>query len=275
MLKMVVEREKMTGKMSGIHHIGDLEGYDMNPYSMLFASSGSLAYYTTLFHFQHYPELINPLCFIKAPRWVYLAYKMIRSMSPYLLDRIQLFDSISYQSELLKEIQSDQLPNFYGGNCPYSGELVTIPAKAVPECRYYQFDKENEPKPDDLLHLKVNAGRRKLVHIHISESPTKLSWYFKTDGELEFGIFHKPHNIEEHEDHEKSKLEVENLRMVTPWFRLGAKLVPERGSHVCDQTGSYFLIFCNRNSWFSRRNVFLHFKTGRNSKRITERTLSM
>lgn len=43
MLKVVNDREAQTGRLSAIHSIMDIKGYEMNPWTIMFASNGQMA----------------------------------------------------------------------------------------------------------------------------------------------------------------------------------------------------------------------------------------
>lgn len=64
MLRKVMEQEERTNKLSSLRHVVDMAGYEINPFTMVFVSSGTLAYYSQLFHFENYPELVSD-------RWIW------------------------------------------------------------------------------------------------------------------------------------------------------------------------------------------------------------
>lgn len=52
-------QEEKTGRLSGIRHIVDMTGFEINPFTMVFATTGNLNYYSQLLHFENYPELVG------------------------------------------------------------------------------------------------------------------------------------------------------------------------------------------------------------------------
>lgn len=52
-------QEEKTGRLSSLRHIIDLNGYEINPFTMIFATNGTLTYFSQLLHFDNYPELVS------------------------------------------------------------------------------------------------------------------------------------------------------------------------------------------------------------------------
>lgn len=59
-----MEQEERTGCLSSLRHIVNMDGYEINPFTMVFVTSGTLAYYSQLFHFENYPELVSSVIVI-------------------------------------------------------------------------------------------------------------------------------------------------------------------------------------------------------------------
>lgn len=57
-----------------------MTGFALNPFSSSFVYSGTLSYYSQLFHYENYPELIYPIELVNIARWVQLPYRMIKGM---------------------------------------------------------------------------------------------------------------------------------------------------------------------------------------------------
>ena len=62
--------------MSGVHHVIDLTDFVINPFMMLFLNNGSLAYFTQLIHYEHYPELVTLTQIVNCARWMMVPYKV-------------------------------------------------------------------------------------------------------------------------------------------------------------------------------------------------------
>lgn len=92
----------------------------------------------------------------------------------------------------------------------------------------------------------------------------RLSWFFRTDGELFFGVFR-------HDDtstDEPQKRDLSTMHMAHPWLRVGARFVPERGRIESASAGVYYFVFCNRSSWFTKRQVHIVIDDGHQRRRI-------
>lgn len=116
MLRRVMKQEEATGKLSSLRHIVDLTGYEINPFTMLFVSSGALSYYSNLLHYEHFPELVVPVEIVNVPRWVHMPYKLIKTMMPAgFTDRFRLYDN-TFLDTIGKEMSLDNIPESLGGN---------------------------------------------------------------------------------------------------------------------------------------------------------------
>ena len=68
---------------------------------MLFVSSGMLAYYSQLFHFEHYPELVSPAEMVNISKWIHVPYRLAKTMMPTsFADRFRLHDDHFLQTLL-------------------------------------------------------------------------------------------------------------------------------------------------------------------------------
>ncbi|CAJ0938101.1 unnamed protein product, partial [Mesorhabditis belari] len=227
MLRRVMEHEEKTGKFSSLRHIIDLDGYDLNPFTMLFLSSGAMAYYTQLFHFEHYPELVSPCETVNIPGWVHMPYKLIRGMMPAgFTDRFKLYDK-KFLDILKEEIDVKNIPVTLGGE---NKDIRCVPAIKVPEEKYWQ------PTDNDILAVlesfPVPARRARHFIIEAKEGET-LSWYFRTDGDLYFGVFYQPSD----EAKQEKDLDSDSMELVYPFVKVAAKLVHERDTMKCLKSG--------------------------------------
>ncbi|CAJ0566955.1 unnamed protein product, partial [Mesorhabditis spiculigera] len=246
MLRKVMAHEEKTGKFSSLRHIIDLSGYDLNPFTMLFLSSGTMAYYTQLFHFEHYPELVSPCETVNIPSWVHMPYRLIKGMMPAgFTDRFKLYDK-KFLDILQEEINIKHIPTTLGGE---NQDIRCIPALKVPEEKYWQ-PSENEII-DLLENFHVPARRSRHFTVDAKEGET-LSWYYRTDGDLIFWRVFQPHHETKPEDKE---LDHENFELVYPFIKVAAKLVHERDSVKCNKEGRYFFLFCNKHAWLSKKTA--------------------
>ncbi|GMT32998.1 hypothetical protein PFISCL1PPCAC_24295, partial [Pristionchus fissidentatus] len=253
MLRLIMAQEAKTGKLSALHHIIDMAGYEINPFTMLFVSSGTLAYYSQLFHYENYPELVSPGSMVNIARWIWLPYKLVKPVMPAgFVDRFGIQDS-SFIHNLREEVGDEHIPVSLGGT---NTEIKCIPAVKKSEDEYWK------PKDtvvlDALESMHIAARKRKHVKVDVNEVGKKISWYFRTDGDVYFGVFFVEGSGEHIEEAKKEKeIDPDEMEMVYPYWKLTAKLVHERDEIVCEKTGRYYLVFGNEHSWLTKRGVDL------------------
>jgi hypothetical protein len=259
MLRHVMKQEEQTGKLSSLRHIVDLTGYEINPFMMIFVSSGTLSYYSNLLHYENFPELVYPVEIVNVTKWVHMPYKLVKTMMPAgFTDRFRLYDN-QFLDTLGKEMSIEDIPESLGGK---NKEIKCIPAVHIAQEDYWK------PPSDLLLTLlesfHVSAKKQKFFKIEIPENQQRktLSWYFKNDGDIFFGIFFDPTttssaavNGKKSVAKEEKDLETETKEMVLPFVKITAKFVHEFDYLDLEKPGSYYLLFCNRHSWLHRRNL--------------------
>lgn len=85
---------------------------------MLFVSSGTLSYYSQLFHYENYPELVNPIEMVNIAKWIHVPYKLIKTMMPAgFSERFRLHDG-HFLPTLTSEINIEHIPTSLGGKDP-------------------------------------------------------------------------------------------------------------------------------------------------------------
>ncbi|MCP9262926.1 hypothetical protein DINM_006294 [Dirofilaria immitis] len=250
LLRRVNQQEKKTGRLSGIKHIIDMNGYEINPFIMILTTNGNLAYLSRLLHFDNYPELINPVEMVNSPKWIHVAYKIARTMMPEsFVERFRLYNE-NFLSDLLKEIKIEDIPTNLGGK---NEEIHCQPAA------YEQYAKlESLESPGNLETIIISPGKRRLIYVDVKEKGNRLQWYFTTDGDINFG---PPYQIlssnESNDMRQEQDINIDELEMVYPWFKLAAKLVSEADSIECTRPGRYWIVICNKLSWIRRKTVNL------------------
>uniref|UniRef100_A0A914P5Z0 CRAL-TRIO domain-containing protein n=1 Tax=Panagrolaimus davidi TaxID=227884 RepID=A0A914P5Z0_9BILA len=220
MLRHVMKQEEQTGKLSSLRHIVDLTGYEINPFMMIFVSSGTLSYYSNLLHYENFPELVYPVEIVNVTKWVHMPYKLVKTMMPAgFTDRFRLYDN-QFLDTLGKEMSIEDIPESLGGK---NKEIKCIPAVHIAQEDYWK------PPSDLLLTL--------LEPFHVSAKKQK---FFK---------------IEIPENQQRKTLKTETKEMVLPFVKITAKFVHEFDYLDLEKPGSYYLLFCNRHSWLHRRNL--------------------
>jgi hypothetical protein len=95
-----------------------MNNYEINPFTMLFVSSGTLSYYSQLFHYENYPELVNPIEMVNIAKWIHVPYKLIKTMMPAgFSERFRLHDG-HFLPTLTSEINIEHIPTSLGGKDP-------------------------------------------------------------------------------------------------------------------------------------------------------------
>ncbi|CAI5456232.1 unnamed protein product [Caenorhabditis angaria] len=246
MLRQVMKQEAKTGKLSSLRHIVDMNGYEINPFTMVFVTSGTLAYYSQLFHFENYPELVVPVDMVNIARWIHVPYKLAKSMMPAgFSDKFRLHDS-HFMKTLNEDIHVDDIPTSLGGN---DKEIQFTGAQKVDPTDYWKPTNEKILETLESFHIPG----RKTRHITLNvTAPKTLSWYYSTDGDVYFGVFFEGEATNNNEENDPN---LDNMEMVYPWLKITAKLVHERDQVTLTRTGKYHIVFCNKHSWLSRRSV--------------------
>ncbi|KAI6173827.1 CRAL-TRIO domain and GOLD domain-containing protein [Aphelenchoides besseyi] len=252
MLRRVNKQEEATGRLSSLRHIVDMNNYEINPFTMLFVSSGTLSYYSNLFHYENYPELVNPIEMVNIAKWIHMPYKLIKTMMPAgFTDRFRLHDG-HFLPALQSEIDLEHIPVTLGGKNP---EQKCTPAVKLPQSEYWTVP---QPEIVKALHpLNISARKVKYFRIEVNEVPKTLSWYFTTDGDVYFGVFYEPHNQSKVTSgkYEKEEFDLDTKEMVYPWLKLTAKLVHEFDAIHCTRPGAYYVAFGNKHSWVMARHI--------------------
>uniref|UniRef100_A0A915JE39 CRAL-TRIO domain-containing protein n=1 Tax=Romanomermis culicivorax TaxID=13658 RepID=A0A915JE39_ROMCU len=279
LLKLVNDQERKTGQMSGHVCVVDMNDYDFNPLTLLFFNSGQMTHYINVFHYEHYPQLVYPIYAINVPKWLYLAYKMIKVLLPKdINDRVRILDH-NFRHTMRNEIDPKELPISLGGDMP-DDHLKTIPARKLSPDEYYlAHEHEEDPPLDHCLHLQVNARRRRFLPVECHSADMVIEYFFTSDAELNFAVFFDPAIVEPHktdqndrnrhsifsfgawkqnQHHSPNEIDTDQMVMIKPPFCVGARYAPERGVVPCDRPGTYYFVFCNKHCWMTRRNVYLH-----------------
>ncbi|CAD5229525.1 unnamed protein product [Bursaphelenchus okinawaensis] len=232
-----------------LRHIVDMNEYEINPFTMLFVSSGTLQYYSHLFHYENYPELVYPVEMVNIAKWIYVPYKIIKAVMPAgFADRFRLYDG-NYLPNLMNEINSEDIPETLGGKNKEIKCTSAVEPTDTWHCNVPQI-------VGNLETLVIHSRKLKYYKVEVTEAPTTLSWYFHTDSDVYFGVFFErndSNNAKKKKD--KEDLDTDSLDMVYPMFKLTAKLVHEFDSIECTENGTYYVVFGNKHSWIHKRTV--------------------
>ncbi|KAI1706359.1 CRAL/TRIO domain-containing protein [Ditylenchus destructor] len=251
MLRKVNKQEEKSGKLSSLRHIVDMNGYEINPFTMLFVSSGTLSYYSQLFHYENYPELVNPIELVNIAKWIQVPYKLIKAMMPAgFSDRFRLHDG-NFLQYLTSEISIEDIPTTLGGN---NEHIKCIPSDKRSPSKYWQPSDEID-LPESLETIHISPRKSKNFRISVDKENYLLNWYFRTDGDVYFGVFYEPLSAKSVKDDGKDVEWAESKEMVYPWLKLSAKLYHEYDALLLTKPGTYEIVFCNRHCWLNRRTI--------------------
>ncbi|PIC21602.1 hypothetical protein B9Z55_026377 [Caenorhabditis nigoni] len=247
MLRKVMEQEERTGCLSSLRHIVNMDGYEINPFTMLFVSSGTLAYYSQLFHFENYPELVTPVDMVNIATWIHVPYRLAKTMMPAgFSEKFRLHDK-HFLKTLTADIKPEDIPVSLGGT---DAEIKFENAEKVEPHRYWKVEKADLVEALEGFH--INTGKSRQVVINVTQAQRELKWYFATDADVYFGVFYEGdainNNFEEHPN-------LDNLEMVYPWLKITAKLVHEKDGIKLNRVGRYRIVFNNKHTWVARRYV--------------------
>ncbi|VDK18041.1 unnamed protein product [Anisakis simplex] len=268
MLKRVNKQEEQTGRLSGVRHIIDLNGYEINPFTMFFVTNGNLAYYSQLLHFENYPDLVTPMEMVNVPKWLHVPYKIAKTMMPDgFNDRFRLHDD-NFLNALLKDINIEHIPQTLGGynevtQLSHSMQKIkTIPAQKLTNEKFWKPTDMELISALETFHISPRKVRQ--IHVDVTDANNSLLWYYSTDGDIYFGVFYQPfdeaisnNTITNNTRHEK-EIDYDRLEMVYPWWKLAARIVHESGRIQCTKPGRYWFVFCNKLSWLQKRTVHLN-----------------
>uniref|UniRef100_A0A5S6R2X3 CRAL-TRIO domain-containing protein n=1 Tax=Trichuris muris TaxID=70415 RepID=A0A5S6R2X3_TRIMR len=273
MLRTINEREKATGVRCSVYAVIDLRDWPINPLTLLFINDGQMSYYANLFHYEHYPELVNPINMINAPTWISLPYGLVKSTMPKDFgSRFRILNH-RFADTISKELPPEALPVQFGGTNAQLRPFVTVPSRFGMSGEQAKYERDKTERNEELCHMHVNARRRKVIPVECKAGSTLL-WHFITDSSLLFGIFFQEVGATKSTDDSRQHAipDLDHLEMVYPLLRFAAKHVPETGALLCRKAGTYYLAFCNRSSWWSRRHVYIKVEV-KTSQGIAKKTI--
>ncbi|KAK6060311.1 hypothetical protein COOONC_02033 [Cooperia oncophora] len=99
-------------------------------------------------------------------------------------DRFRLHDS-NFLKALTEDIDINHIPTTLGGS--HEG-IICVGAERVLPSEYWT--PENSDLIHHLEHLHIPAKKTRHITVEICE-PKMLRWYFRTDGDVYFGVFYE------------------------------------------------------------------------------------
>ncbi|OUC47138.1 putative CRAL/TRIO domain protein [Trichinella nativa] len=180
---------------------------------------------------QHAPEILYKLYVINAPSIFNMIYSIIRPVLDENTKRkIQILGD-DYKEALQKDIPAKYIPAYYGGHCYGNNSDPKCTHKIsygglVPRELYFN----DCYRPADIQEITIGRQSQKLIPLHVTNSNSVLNWYIKSTSNHDIGV-----GIYFTAD--QSLTSVDEMEMITPYFRLQMHMVPEFGSLKVEKNG--------------------------------------
>ncbi|EDV21362.1 uncharacterized protein TRIADDRAFT_60313 [Trichoplax adhaerens] len=245
---LMEEKSKETGRnVKGMVFIQDFEGFGLK--NMHRPSITFFAQMTKIYD-ENYPELMDAVYIVNAPKIFYVIYAAIK---PFLNERtrqkVHIFAG-NYESKLVEAVGSKYLPKFLGGELvdengdPYCSALIGKGGD-VPKS-YYLANTDCDQSLDKYSTVHVGARDTLSMDFDIDTPGTEICWEFKTDNHnIAFGIY---------KSISSNNGNTEKLDVVT-LLRRDSHLYTEIGSYCCEDPGQYTVVFDNTFSWINSKTL--------------------
>ncbi|KAK6192518.1 hypothetical protein SNE40_003970 [Patella caerulea] len=198
---------------------------------------------------EHFPESLKKSFVINAPRIFPIAFNLVRPfLSEATVKKVHILGS-NYKEELLKHIDADQLPVYWGGTKTDPDGNIKCPSQIclggeIPQ-KYYSEVLSNL---DGFTEVDLGRGSSLQLDYEIKVPQSVIRWQFKTDGfDIGFGIFKRTKN---------KRQKAGAMDEVVASDRVNSHLIPEDGSTTCTDVGTYVIRFDNTYSWTRGKTLF-------------------
>ncbi|XP_025092683.1 retinal-binding protein-like isoform X2 [Pomacea canaliculata] len=236
------QSEKSGDRVDGLTVIFDMEGVTSR---VLWRPGLQMYLHLVKVLEDNYPEMMKRMFVVNAPRIFPLLYKLCRPLiSEDTRNKIHVLGS-NFKDTLLKYIDAEELPMFLGGlktDPDGNPRCVTMICQGgeVPK-EYYLLDNKDD---DHMKTASISRGGKLCLSYQVDVAGSVLRWEFKTeDFDIDFGVF---------------MVQGENSVPVVPLQRVNSHIVPEDGTLICEETGTYILTFCNKHSYL-RKKILYYF----------------
>ncbi|ESO91668.1 hypothetical protein LOTGIDRAFT_163396 [Lottia gigantea] len=198
---------------------------------------------------EHYPETLKISFAINAPRIFPIIYNLARPfLNENTIKKVHVLGA-DYKQVLLKYIDPDQLPVYWGGTktdpdgnpkCP---SLINLGGD-IPSSYFCNVLNDL----DGFTQVDIGRGSSLQLDYEITVKRSVIRYQFKTDGfDLGFGIYRRTRN---------KRQSAGDMAAVMASERVNSHLVPEDGSFTCKETGTYVVRFDNTYSWTRGKKLF-------------------
>ncbi|KAI7793634.1 SEC14-like protein 2 [Triplophysa rosa] len=202
----------------------------------------------TLFE-ENYPESLKRLFLIKAPKLFPIAYNLVKHFLREETRQKIIILGANWKEVLRNYIDADQLPVIYGGSRtdtdgnPYCKTMLNY-GGVVPKSYYVR----ESIKVQYDQNVTVSRGSFYQLEYEVLFPNCLLRWQFASEGsDIGFGLFLKTKG----NDTKKR----EDVQEIIPIQRYNSHLVPEDGSHTCEDAGIYVVRFDNTYSVIHSKKI--------------------
>ncbi|XP_052073547.1 SEC14-like protein 2 isoform X1 [Mytilus californianus] len=243
---MKLQTKKLGKRVDQIIIIYDLENFGMK--HLWKPGMDTVVKFLEMFE-DNYPEALKIAFIINAPRFFPVVYKLIRPiLSEDTVNKIRIFGT-NYKSELLKCIDADQLPVYWGGSLIDKDGDPKCPSKIIlggeiPKEYYLKIASE---EMENFTTVNVKRGSSLQVDVDVKAAGSCIRWQFTTEGyDLGFGVYKKTKDEKQHAG---------KMIPVVHSERVDSHLVPEDGSVAVKEAGAYVVRFDNTYSYIRSKTI--------------------
>ncbi|KAL0271940.1 UNVERIFIED_CONTAM: hypothetical protein PYX00_005086 [Menopon gallinae] len=251
MLKMAREQSEKHGlPASQVVGIIDMEGFNIKHYA--WRPAGELVVTLVKMYEANYPEILKACYIINVPKVFAIAFSIIKNfLNEYTISKIQIYknDPKKWKPVLLKQIDQDQLPAYFGG--------TMVDANGDPKCslkipqggkipKAYYFDKNSTdpiPSQKNYITSEIKKGSKLCLDFTAPSSGCILKWEFHTEQhDINFGVLRlEPDGKEEEE---------------VPMHRVKCDKMDEVGILTSKLQATYRVVFDNSYSYLRSKKLY-------------------
>ncbi|KAA0704219.1 SEC14-like protein 2 [Triplophysa tibetana] len=198
---------------------------------------------------ENYPENLKRLFLIKAPKLFPIAYNLVKHFLREETRQKIIILGANWKDVLRNYIDANQLPVIYGGSRtdpdgdPYCKTMLNY-GGVVPKSYYVR----ESVKVQYDQNVTVGRGSFYQLEYEVLFPNCLLRWQFASEGsDIGFGLFLKTKGY----DTKKR----EDMQEIIPIQRYNSHLVPEDGSHTCEDAGIYMVRFDNTYSVIHSKKI--------------------
>ncbi|KAL1132543.1 hypothetical protein AAG570_010498 [Ranatra chinensis] len=156
----------------------------------------------------NYPEILKICYIINVPKVFALAFSIVKNfLNEYTLSKIRIYknDPNKWQPELLRQIDTSQLPVYLGGSMRDPDGNPVCPSKIrqggkVPKSFYTKKVEKLVEGKEDYVSVTVKKGDKLSLDFIVPEKGSFLKWGFYTDShDIKFGVLSKNSDGNENE----------------------------------------------------------------------------